>query len=241
MSPSGPRSSASALPTASATARCGGSKREACRRPPGSPLDPPRHEAQPQRRIDVREVLPRVAAPALTTGRRRPAASPNPPWPGCAAPPARPPGGSAGTEATVAAMTSPSRPTNARPAAPLPPASSPAAVAPGARSPSHRRPSPADVARRLAAPSIARPPISPWPSATWPSSITERMAPVGAGPSTPRPMASITLGPNTIPSSSELLARRLAPCTPVHATSPAAHSPGRDDAPLRSVTIPPQW
>ncbi len=34
--------------------------------------------------------------------------------------------------------------------------------------------------------------------------------------------------PNTSPSSSELLASRLAPWTPVHATSPAANSPGTD-------------
>ena len=38
--------------------------------------------------------------------------------------------------------------------------------------------------------------------------------------------------PNTSPSSSELLARRLAPWTPVHATSPAANSPGIDVRPV---------
>ena len=45
--------------------------------------------------------------------------------------------------------------------------------------------------------------------------------------------------PNTSPSSSELLARRLAPCTPVHATSPAANSPGIVVRPSRSVCTPP--
>ena len=46
--------------------------------------------------------------------------------------------------------------------------------------------------------------------------------------SRPRSMASTTRAPNTMPSSSELEARRLAPCTPEQATSPAAHSPGSD-------------
>ena len=41
--------------------------------------------------------------------------------------------------------------------------------------------------------------------------------------------------PNTRPSSSELLARRFAPWTPVQATSPAAKSPGSDVRPSRSV------
>ena len=39
-------------------------------------------------------------------------------------------------------------------------------------------------------------------------------------------IAPAARAPNTSPSSSELLARRLAPCTPVQATSPAAYSPG---------------
>ena len=43
-----------------------------------------------------------------------------------------------------------------------------------------------------------------------------------------------------MPSSSELEASRLAPWTPVQATSPAAHSPGRAVAPDRSVTTPPE-
>ena len=46
------------------------------------------------------------------------------------------------------------------------------------------------------------------------------------GPSTPRSMASTTRGPKTMPSSSEFDASRLAPCTPLHATSPATQSPG---------------
>ena len=40
---------------------------------------------------------------------------------------------------------------------------------------------------------------------------------------------------NTRPSSSEFDASRLAPCTPVHATSPHAHRPGSVVAPSRSV------
>ena len=40
-----------------------------------------------------------------------------------------------------------------------------------------------------------------------------------------RVIASAARAPNTSPSSSELLASRLAPCTPVQATSPAANSP----------------
>ena len=45
--------------------------------------------------------------------------------------------------------------------------------------------------------------------------------------------------PNTSPSSSELLARRFAPCTPVRATSPAAYNPRIELLPSRSVTTPP--
>ena len=69
---------------------------------------------------------------------------------------------------------------------------------------------------------------------------TARMAPVGSGSRFPRSMASTTRVPNTMPSSSEFDASRLAPCTPEHATSPAAHRPGRTAAPSRSVTTPPQ-
>ncbi len=53
-------------------------------------------------------------------------------------------------------------------------------------------------------------------------------------------MASTARGANTIPSSSEFDASRLAPITPLHATSPATQSPGSDDAPARSATTPPQ-
>ena len=61
-----------------------------------------------------------------------------------------------------------------------------------------------------------------------------------AGPSTPRSMASTTRGPNTMPSSSEFDASRLAPVHAVAAASPATQSPGSDEAPSRSATMPPQ-
>ena len=51
--------------------------------------------------------------------------------------------------------------------------------------------------------------------------------------------ASTARRPKTSPSSSELLASRLAPCAPVHATSPAAYSPGTEVRPRRSVDTPP--
>ena len=57
---------------------------------------------------------------------------------------------------------------------------------------------------------------------------TARMAPVGCGPSTPSAIDSTARGPNTIPSSSEFEASRLAPCTPLQLVSPAAHKPGSD-------------
>src|SRR5581483_9630924 len=74
------------------------------------------------------------------------------------------------------------------------------------------------------------------PPSRW---CTARIAPVGVGPRTPRSMASTTRGAKTMPSSRELDASRLAPCTPLHAVSPAAHSPGSDDAPSMSTTMPP--
>src|SRR5439155_10725279 len=52
-------------------------------------------------------------------------------------------------------------------------------------------------------------------------------------------MAIAARAPNTSPSSSELLARRFAPCTPVHATSPAANRPASDVRPHSSVSTPP--
>ena len=73
-------------------------------------------------------------------------------------------------------------------------------------------------------------------------SSTARMAPVGRASVRPASIASTTRAPNTIPSSSAFDARRLAPCTPEHDASPAAHSPGMDAAPSRSVTTPPdRW
>ena len=51
--------------------------------------------------------------------------------------------------------------------------------------------------------------------------------------------AFAALAPNTNPSNNELLASRLAPCTPLQATSPAANSPGTVVAPFMSVRTPP--
>eukprot|EP00955_Chlamydomonas_euryale_P109388 365930-Chlamydomonas_euryale.AAC.9 len=45
--------------------------------------------------------------------------------------------------------------------------------------------------------------------------------------------------PNTRPSSRLLLARRLAPCSPEHATSPHAHRPRTLVSPCRPVLTPP--
>ena len=56
---------------------------------------------------------------------------------------------------------------------------------------------------------------------------------VASGPLCPAGMRSARRAPNTMPSSSELEASRLAPCTPVHATSPTAHRPGSALAPRR--------
>ena len=47
------------------------------------------------------------------------------------------------------------------------------------------------------------------------------------------------ISPNTNPSSSELLASRFAPCSPVLATSPAAYNPGTSVRPCASVRTPP--
>src|SRR5213083_1693142 len=52
-------------------------------------------------------------------------------------------------------------------------------------------------------------------------------------------MACPARAPNTNPSSRELLANRLAPCTPVAAVSPAAYRPGSEVRPHRSVFTPP--
>src|SRR5690242_1918847 len=52
-------------------------------------------------------------------------------------------------------------------------------------------------------------------------------------------MACPARAPKTNPSRSELLAKRLAPCTPVAAVSPAAYKPDREVRPQRSVLTPP--
>ena len=55
------------------------------------------------------------------------------------------------------------------------------------------------------------------------------------------PSSAPSRRPNTTPSSSELLARRLAPCTPLQATSPTACRPGNEVLPSASTAIPPMW
>ena len=60
------------------------------------------------------------------------------------------------------------------------------------------------------------------------------------GRSCRRAIASTTRRPNTSPSSSEFDARRFAPCTPLHAASPHDHRCGSVVAPSRSVTTPPE-
>ena len=47
--------------------------------------------------------------------------------------------------------------------------------------------------------------------------------------------------PNTRASRSEFEARRLAPCRPVEAHSPTAHSPSSEDRPRSSLAMPPMW
>ena len=66
------------------------------------------------------------------------------------------------------------------------------------------------------------------------------IAPVGAGPSEPAMIDSASRAPNTMPSNSELEGNRLAPCTPVMATSPAANRRSMLVVPFASVTAPPQ-
>jgi hypothetical protein len=53
-------------------------------------------------------------------------------------------------------------------------------------------------------------------------------------------IAALAAAPNTSPSSSELLARRFAPCSPVQAVSPIAYSPAMSVSPAPPVTMPPQ-
>ena len=54
-------------------------------------------------------------------------------------------------------------------------------------------------------------------------------------------MSSATSRPQTAASSRELEASRLAPCRPVQATSPAAHSPATLVRPSLSTLTPPIW
>ena len=81
----------------------------------------------------------------------------------------------------------------------------------------------------------------PRPLASLALLVRLRMAPVVSGPSTPAAIASTTRAPNTMPSSSEFEANRFAPCTPEQLVSPAAHRPGNEVAPFRSVMTPPHW
>ena len=83
--------------------------------------------------------------------------------------------------------------------------------------------------------------INPGMSAPWRRlrhrrrrATSSRISRSAAGAPWPR-MAAAARAPNTSPSSSELLASRLAPWTPVHATSPAANRSGIDVRPSRSV------
>ena len=60
---------------------------------------------------------------------------------------------------------------------------------------------------------------------------TARSTPLGSGPNTPASIRSARRAPKTMPSRRELDARRLAPCTPVQATSPTAERPASAVAP----------
>ena len=66
-----------------------------------------------------------------------------------------------------------------------------------------------------------------------------RAAGNGAG-SVPTMLSATALAMTTA-SSSELLARRLAPCRPLAATSPQAHRPSMVLRPSASATMPPMW
>ena len=67
------------------------------------------------------------------------------------------------------------------------------------------------------------------PAVRGPTSSVARSAarPWVPAPSLPAAIASTMRGANTSPSSSEFEASRFAPCTPEHAASPHAHSPGK--------------
>ena len=217
-------------------ARCGGGRRDRCR------------DGRPG-------CARRGSRCAMVADGQQGPAPPRPGWParrrpgavsgsGSAAPAARPPTAVAASDAASRSTPAPSvmarcsrvEPGRRRRAAGDRPRSRrPSSAAPSAR----RDRSP--VGRAHAA---DRPPDrptdrpSPWPGSS--ASSTARMAPVAAADVRPASMASTTRAPNTMPSSSELDASRLAPCTPEQATSPAAHSPASDVAPSRSVTTPPQ-
>ena len=111
----------------------------------------------------------------------------------------------------TARWSAPGRPPGPRGAAP----DRPRAAAPGAdrrRATSCAGTSSSRAIRRVGPIGVARRSPTSW-----------RMAPRTA---CGRRMAAAARAPNTSPSSSELLASRLAPCTPVQATSPAANSLG---------------
>lgn len=63
-----------------------------------------------------------------------------------------------------------------------------------------------------------------------------RIAPVPCGPRRPAATASATRGPKTMPSSSKVGDSQV---VTVEAVSPAAHRPGNEVAPSRSVSMPP--
>ena len=105
------------------------------------------------------------------------------------------------------------------------------------------------LARSIGAPRVvaepgskgnARPPMTPTRHGRSPRS-TARMAPVGVGPvdaavdglDHPRARRPCRRAASSTPAGWR-------PCTPLQAASPAAHSPGSDVAPSRSVTTPPQ-
>ena len=68
------------------------------------------------------------------------------------------------------------------------------------------------------------------------TTVPSRSLPSGASAT----LAATDPAPTTA-SSSELLARRLAPCSPVPATSPHAHRPGSVLRPCQSTAMPPIW
>ncbi len=233
-SPSGPRSSARARPTASPTARAYVSS--------SSPTAPPLrdggaavHQPPPPRRVGGGVLDPGVGAPALGAGQaRRPTARP-PPAAGWPAP-------RRATEAVASPSTEAASSTTAR---------APANDSALRTTPAPRVMARCTVSRHLVTSTPGNPSgaggappaggartVHPMPS-IGSSPSTARSAPLGSGLRAPDGMRSASRAPKTMPSSSELEANRLAPCTPVQATSPTAHSPGSAVAPHRSATTPP--